>query len=330
MINKIGSILAALFLFLAASAKTPDENSGNARQPIARATMAGVGKLDSFPPSGLGGLPVFIYVVNPDGRLTWLRHNGAENGDGLATPGAWDGPRPVGRGWSEAEAVFGGGGNTIYLIGSNGLLKWYQHNGFNTGAGLEDPSAWLGGKDVGRGWHGLQHVFSGGNGIIYTIADDGILRWYKHNGLFTGVGLETPGAWEGPKDVGRGWGGLPHVFSGGNGIIYTISDDGILRWLKHNGFRTGAGLTTPGAWTGPKDVGRGWGNLKHVFSPGRDGIIYAIADDGILRWFKHNGFQTGAGLATPGAWTGPKDVGRGWGEALQVFALMPSDPPPIH
>jgi hypothetical protein len=330
MINKIGPILAALFLFLAASAKTPDENSGNARQPIVRATMAGVGKLDSFPPSGLGGLPVFIYFVNPDGRLMWARHNGAENGDGLATPGAWVGPRPVGRGWSEAEAVFSGGGNSIYLIGSNGLLRWFRHNGFNTGAGLEDPSAWLGGNDVGRGWHGLQHVFPGGNGIIYTIADDGILRWYKHNGLFTGVGLETPGAWEGPKDVGRGWGGLQHVFSGGNGIIYTISDDGILRWLRHNGFRTGAGLTTPGAWSGPKDVGRGWGNLKHVFSPGRDGIIYTIADDGILRWYKHNGFQTGAGLATPGAWTGPKDVGRGWGEALKVFALMPSDPPPIH
>jgi hypothetical protein len=176
----------------------------------------------------------------------------------------------------EVEAVFGGGGNTIYFIGSNGLLKWSQHNGFNTGAGLEDPSAWSGPKDVGRGWQGLQHVFSGGNGIIYTIADDGILRWYKHNGFRTGAGLETPGAWEGPKDVGRGWGEVLQVFSGGDGIIYTISDDGILRWLKHNGFRTGAGL------------------------------------------------------ATPGAWEGPKDVGRGWGEVLQVFALMPSDPPPVR
>ena len=60
---------------------------------------------------------------------------------------------------------------------------------------------------------------------------------------------------------------------------------GLARALRRKaGFRTGAGLTTPGAWEGPKDVGLGWGNLKHVFSPGRDGIIYAIADDGILRW----------------------------------------------
>ena len=99
---------------------------------------------------------------------------------------------------------------------------------------------------MGRGWEGLKHVFSSGeDGIIYTIAEDGILRWLKHNGFRIGAGLETPGAWEGPKDVGRGWEGLKHVFSGDageDGVIYTIGKDGILRWLKHNGFRSGAGL----------------------------------------------------------------------------------------
>ena len=284
----------------------------------------------TFPPTRRGGGPTFIYMVNADGRLLWARHDGAERGDGLATPGAWVGPRPVGRGWDGMKTVFGGGGNSIYFIDGDGLLKWHQHNGFNTGAGLEVPSAWSARKDVGRGWGGMKHVFAGGNGVIYTIADDGILRWYKHNGFLSGAGLDTPGAWQGPKDVGRGWAGLKHVFSGGNGIIYTIADDGILRWYKHNGFLTGAGLDTPGAWEGPKDVGRGWGDMKHVFPGGKDGIIYTIANDGILRWYKHNGFRTGAGLKSPGAWTGPKDVGRGWGDATHVFALMPSDPPPVR
>jgi hypothetical protein len=284
---------------------------------------------DSFSQTVPQGLPAFIYLVGSDGILRWYRHNGAESGAGLETQGAWAGGLPVGRGWNGLKAVFGGGGDTIYGIGADGLLKWYRHVGFNTGAGLESPTAWLGARDVGRGWGGLQHVFSGGNGIIYTIADDGILRWYRHNGFRTGVGLETPGAWEGPKAVGRGWGGLRKVFSGGDGVIYTIADDGILRWYRHNGFRTGAGLETPGAWAGPKPVGRGWGGFNQVFSPGR-GIIYGVAPDGILKWFKHNGFQTGAGLETAGAWTGPKDVGRGWGEAIHLFALMPSDPPPIH
>jgi len=282
-------------------------------------------------PSGPFGEPAFIYIVDPDGQLRWARHNGALRGDGLETAGAWVGPRPVGRGWGGLEAAFGGGGATIYAVGTDGVLKWFRHNGFNTGEGLESPSAWQGPKDVGRGWEGLEHVFPGGNGIIYTIAGDGILRWLKHNGLRSGVGLETPSAWEGPKDVGRGWGGLRHVFSlGVDGIIYTISDDGILRWFKHNGYRTGAGLETPGAWEGPKDVGRGWGGLKHVFPGGVDGVIYTVADDGILRWLKHDGFRTGAGLETQGAWQGPKDVGRGWADATQVFALMPSDPDPIR
>jgi hypothetical protein len=222
--------------------------------------------IGTFPPPQSGVRPTFIYMVNADGRLLWARHDGAQRGDGANSLGAWVGPRPVGRGWDGMRTVFGGGGNSIYNIDRDGLLRWYQHNGFNTGAGLEDPSAWAGRTDVGRGWGDMQHVFPGGNGIIYTITDDGILRWYKHNGFLTGVGLETPGAWEGPKNVGRGWGGLKHVFSGGDGIIYTIADDGILRWLKHNGFQTGAGLETPGAWEGPKNVGRGWGDVVHVFA----------------------------------------------------------------
>ena len=104
-----------------------------------------------FPPPGPGVKPVFIYRVNADGRLLWARHDGAERGDALQTPGAWVGPRPVGEGWNDMKAVFGGGGNSLYGIDRGGLLKWYQHNGFNTGAGLEASSSWEGPKDVGRG-----------------------------------------------------------------------------------------------------------------------------------------------------------------------------------
>jgi hypothetical protein len=76
----------------------------------------------------------------------------------------------------------------------NGRLKWFRHNGSNRGAGLEDPSAWSGPKDAGWGWAALQHVFPGGNGVINTIADDGDLRWRRHNAVETGAGLDSPGA----------------------------------------------------------------------------------------------------------------------------------------
>jgi hypothetical protein len=85
-------------------------------------------------------------------------------------------------------------------------------------------------------------------------------------------------------------------------------------------------LDVPGSWEGPKDVGRGW-DVKHVFSK-CDGIIYAIGTDGILKWFRHNGFKTGAGLDVPGSWEGPKDVGRGWQDFISVFSLIPSTPVP--
>jgi hypothetical protein len=57
-------------------------------------------------------------------------------------------------------------------------------------------------------------------------------------------------------------------------------------------------------------------------------FIYVIANDGILKWFRHNGFKTGAGLDVPGSWEGPKDVGRGWQNFISVFSLIPSTPVP--
>jgi hypothetical protein len=276
--------------------------------------------------------PSFIYAAMPEGELRWFRHNGAENGDGLDVSGAWLGPRRVGSGWNALDFAFGGGGSVIYGIGPDGIMKWFEHNEFNSGSGGNTPPAWNGPRDVGRGWTELEHVFPGGNGIIYTIAGDGILRWFRHVGFETGAGLDVTGAWVGPKDVGRGWGGLRHVFATGtDGVIYTVAEDGNLHWLKHHGYRTGAGLETPGTWEGPKVVGRGFGDLRHIFpgGSGPDGVIYVITRDGTLRWFKHLGFRAGIGVDTAGAFEGPKDVGRGWAEGRHVFALMPRDPPVI-
>lgn len=40
--------------------------------------------------------------------------------------------------------------------------------------------------------------------------------------------------------------------------------------------------------------------------------LYAITPNGTLKWYRHNAAQTGGGLETAGAWTGPADVGSGW------------------
>ena len=124
---------------------------------------------------------------------------------------------------------------------SGGDLTWARH------IGREDGSfRWEGPKTVGTGWGGFEHVFSGGDGIIYAItpvvpatlptlvgtsvtgiafggrgeqpASGGDLLWYRHVGSADGS-FE----WEGPKKVGTGWGGFEHVFSGGDGIIYVVT-----------------------------------------------------------------------------------------------------------
>lgn len=264
----------------------------------------------------------YIYGIGNDGVLKWYRHTGAATGAGLETPGAWLGANEVGTGWNGFESVFPGGLNTIYLIRADGRLEWRQHKGARDGL-----KQWEEGKTVGRGWNGFKQVFSVGGGIIYVIEPGGKLRWYKHNGYQTGAGMETPGAWEGPKEVGRGWADFKQVFPGGNGIIYAITQDGKLRWYKHNGYLSGAGMETSGAWEGPNEVGRGWADFQNVFSAG-NGIIYAITQEGKLIWYKHNGYLTGAGMETPGAWENPKEIGRGWGGFVQVFALLPDSPRP--
>jgi hypothetical protein len=258
-----------------------------------------------------------IYGINNDGMLKWYRHDGAATGAGLETAAAWQGPNNVGGGWNDYESVFPGGANIIYGIKADGTLEWRQHQGVRAGS-----DQWGEAKAVGRGWGNFKQVFSGGEGIIYAITQEGKLLWYKHNAYLTGAGLETPGAWADTKEVGHSWGVFKQVFPGGNGVIYAITQDGKLLWYRHNAYRTGDGLATPGAWSGRKEVGHGWGIFKQVFSSG-GGIIYAITQEGKLRWYRHRAFLTGAGLETPGSWEGPKEVGHSWGVFPQVFALLP-------
>ena len=258
-----------------------------------------------------------IYSVGGDGVLTWHRHDGAATGTGLENPQSWSGGKKVGDGWNEYGRVFPGGADIIYGIKSDGTLEWRKHKGFASG-----DDEWYPPQSVGRGWSEFSDVFAGGDGVIYVVQSDGILRWYRHLAFRTGGGLDAPGSWATPRDVGRGWTGFKHIFSGGNGVIYVITNDGTLKWYRHKAFLTGEGLETPGAWEGPKDVGRGWSDIEQVFSSG-DGVIYFITSEGKLWWIRHYGYLKGDGLENPSAWSRRKEVGRGWGNQLNVFALLP-------
>jgi hypothetical protein len=293
------------------------------------------------------------------GDLLWARHLGRNDGSFK-----WEGPEKVGVGWGRFKHVFSGGDGIIYAItpvveasvhitgettpASGGDLWWYRH------VGREDGSfAWEGPKKVGTGWGELEHVFSGGNGIIYAItplvearvhitggttpASGGDLMWFRHLGRDDGTFR-----WDGPKKVGTGWSAFTQAFSGGDGIIYGITpvvearvhiadpttpaSGGDLMWFRHLGREDGTFR-----WDGPKKVGSGWGPLQHVFSGG-DGFIYAItplveasvhitgrttpASGGDLVWGHHIGREDGTFR-----WEGSlKKVGTGWGKLGEAFS----------
>lgn len=273
-------------------------------------------------PPGKNVYPAYIYAISSDGTLKWFRHDGAEEGKS-----DWQGPRDVGTGWDKYKFVFPGGGNTIYAITTDGVLQWYRHNGYQTG--LE---SWDGPIEVGRGWSNLAKVFSTGDGIIYAINSSGKLLWYRHNGILSGAGLETPGAWSGPKEVGRGWGDFTSIFSTGEGVIYAITRDRKLQWYKHESYLDGSGLENPRAWKPHVDLGPLTSSFKQLFSSG-NGIIYDLQPDGTLTWLRHLSYKVGFNKSTipPVAfgvfnndWRGTIPVNKGWADFRQVFALLPS------
>jgi len=154
-----------------------------------------------------------------------------------------------------------------------------------------------------------ERVLSGGHswlseasqGVIYAVANNDDLLWYRHDGQSDGSRR-----WTDPKQVGNGW-GFKQLFSGGAGIIYAITAGGDLLWYRHNGHDDGSRR-----WTDPKQVGNGW-NFKQVFS-GEGGVIYAITASGDLLWYRHDGYRDGSNR-----WTNPKQIGNGW-NFKQVFS----------
>lgn len=252
----------------------------------------------------------YLYIVDADGKLTWHRHDGA--GEGKFK---WQEPRVVGTDWGNFRQVFAGGNGVIYAITQRGVLVRYEHAGFSNGLGKDDPDSWRDPQQLATGWGNYTQAFSVGHGVIYAIAADGTLKWFRHTGSTNGRATL-----EGPRDVGTGWTGFK-VFSGGDGVIYTITADGTLWWYRHYNYLTGA----PGAWSERKKVGSGWADFERVFSTG-DGIVYVVTHDGKLMWHHHKGYQDGRF-----DWDPPAHVGTGWGGRRAVIAQIDttSHGPPI-
>lgn len=239
-----------------------------------------------------------IYGVNTSNKnLYWYKHTGHWNGTAEWGAGSMN---HVGSGWRFLR-VFSDGDGHLYGIHENGDLHWYNHNGFHDGMvkwGLAS------GTVVGTAWNNdVATVFSGGQGVLYIMKNNGELYWYKHLGYQDGSARWHPNS---GSLVGTGWKNIYAVFSGGGGVIYLVKANGDLAWYKHAGFHNGSN-----SWYGGYDniVGNGWNSASQLFSTGNGHIYLVNREDGELYFYKHTGFNSGA--ATWGNGTYNK-IGYNW------------------
>ncbi len=208
----------------------------------------------------------------------------------------------LGEGWSDYVACTL---NNQLVIGAWGDLLWYRHDGWRDG----DKTRWTSKRDpVAAEWV-FDHVFSGGDGVIYGIKANGDLLWRRHDGWVDGTKR-----WTNPVDERVGWGWkFKEVFSGGNGVIYAVTEQtqgtngiegGQLIWYRHDGWRDGSYRW---ASKGSKVVHDGW-LYPHTFA-GKDGVIYAVTSTGELHWFRHDGWHDGSNDWAAASGT---QVGHGW------------------
>lgn len=158
------------------------------------------------------------------------------------------------------------------------------------------------------------------NDVIYALADNGDLLWYRHDGRADGSFNWATGS---GNVVGTSW-NFKQVFSGGNGVIYALRENGELLWYRHIG--RGDGTFTWAEGSG-NVVGTGWDFMKIFPSGSGDGVIYVIPHNevdpvtgqikkGDLLWYRHDGWRDGS--FTWAAESGQK-VGHQWDGFADVF-----------
>lgn len=189
--------------------------------------------------------------------------------------------------------------------------------------------------NLGSGWDYVDATSIGGSRFI-TRSKFGELSWME-------LLSTNPISWSGPKTVSHNFASFKRLFGAEEGMLYAIHSSGDLYWYRYPRFREGdggeacpsldarscnGGQNSGGPfavnaarslypWIGPKRVGNGWGNFKHVVYAGA-GIIYVVKRNGDLLWYNHSGQRDGKFRWTPGSGV---VVGEGWQQFTHVASV---------
>jgi hypothetical protein len=213
----------------------------------------------------------------------------------------------------------------LYGVKEDGTLIWHRH--LISRSGNSFKHSWNPTKKVGDGWLvGYKNAYPAGMNGIYSLADDGTLRWYWHTGV-----LDGSYRWREPSQiVGTGWTMFTQIIPMDKGVVYGILPNGDLRWQRHLNYQTGVGGTGSQAWANARIVGWGWNGFKTIFGGG-NGVLYVVTSDGKLMWYRHKEYlnppaapassdSNAVKLKWERSWEQPKKVGDGWGEFTKLFS----------
>jgi hypothetical protein len=213
--------------------------------------------------------------------------------------------------------------NVLYGVQQDGALMWQRHLISRNGNTFKH--SWNTPKKVGDGWlAGYKGTYPAGQNAIYSLSDNGELRWHWHTGV-----LDGSYRWREPSQaVGTGWDAFRYIIPMDHGVVYTILNDGTLRWQQHHDYQNGK-ISGAQAWMASRMVGWGWDNFKNIFSGG-NGVLYVVNQQNQLMWYKLKSYLKPPSVPPSDAsharqlewersWEGPKKVGDGW-DFVQLFS----------
>ncbi|WP_136043611.1 MULTISPECIES: FG-GAP-like repeat-containing protein [unclassified Microbacterium] len=212
--------------------------------------------------------------------------------------GGWLSSRTIASGWGAKDRVLplgdftGDGKRDIGRIDESGRFLLHSQVGVNGDS-----------QQIGQGWAGLDLLIGtvdfDGDRLPDVLARDasGNLILYSGNGK---------GSWLGSRVVGKGWSSMDAAFYVGDfdgdgkaGDIIARRTDGTL-WLYS--------LAGDGTWGDSRQIGKGWGAMAQIISPGDfdgDGKIDVLARTATGELLLYSGDGRGG-------WLSSRAVGKGW------------------